>query len=293
MLLLELLFCLVLILALSTYWAATKRWWGSHRYRVRIIRRDCWITLAVATAVWLAIYLPRHSPQGHSQQSATMAGPRAAPTLAVPNLEIAVPNALATPVWPAPNTPIPGLNTTIGFEEAKEAEDDAPARLRCGAERWPVKTLSDADAANVNLNPVPATITELAALPAPASLPADHRIAAVELTTYAVRARLIEFKRESDDDFHLVIAEPNDREKTMIAEIPAPGCSNAAGRLAPPRREFVDRAILAAVAPFAHISSPTPAADARSFGCACVSLVAGSHSHLASSSRGNMARSST
>jgi hypothetical protein len=26
----------------------------------------------------------------------------------------------------------------------------------------------------------------------------------------------------------------------MIAEIPAPGCSDAAARLAPPRREFVD-----------------------------------------------------
>jgi hypothetical protein len=30
-------------------------------------------------------------------------------------------------------------------------------------------------------------------------------------------ARLFDFKRENDDDFHLVIAEPGDRSKTMIA----------------------------------------------------------------------------
>jgi hypothetical protein len=102
------------------------------------------------------------------------------------------------------------------------------------------ETLSDSDAAKVNFNPVPATISELTALPAPATLPNDHRIAPVGLTTYVVRARLIEFKRESDDDFHLVIAEPNDRDKTMIAEIPAPGCSKAEALLTLPRREFVD-----------------------------------------------------
>ena len=56
-----------------------------------------------------------------------------------------------------------------------------------------------------------------------------------------VRARLLDFKREHDDDFHLVIAEPGDRSKTMIAETPAPGCSKAETLLlVPPRRQFVD-----------------------------------------------------
>jgi hypothetical protein len=73
----------------------------------------------------------------------------------------------------------------------------------------------------LNLQAVPATITQLSALAPPADLPNDRRIAPAELTTYVVRARLLDFKRENDDDFHLVIAEPGDRSKTMIAEIPA------------------------------------------------------------------------
>jgi hypothetical protein len=68
---------------------------------------------------------------------------------------------------------------------------------------------------------VPTTISQLGALPPPPDLPNDRRIAPAELTTYVVRARLLDFKREHDDDFHLVIAEPGDRSKTMIAEIPA------------------------------------------------------------------------
>jgi hypothetical protein len=102
------------------------------------------------------------------------------------------------------------------------------------------KTLSDSDAGKVNFQPVPATITQLGSLPSPPHLPNDRRIAPVEFTSYAVRARLVEFKGESDDDFHLVVAEPGDRSKTMVAEIPAPGYSQAQALLGPPRREFVD-----------------------------------------------------
>jgi hypothetical protein len=93
------------------------------------------------------------------------------------------------------NTLIPGLNTTIGFEEAKQAEDDAPTQLRCGAAQWPVKTLSDADNCKVNFQPVPATITQLTSIPLPPDLPNDHRIAPVELTTFVVRARILDYKR--------------------------------------------------------------------------------------------------
>jgi len=221
MLAIGLLFCLILAAILSTYPSAGKRWWGTHGYRVRIIRRNCGLGLGAASALWLALYLPgRLSPI----------------RIAVPG----TPASIEAPAWSAPDAPIPGLRTTIGVEEARQAADDTPDQLRCGAERWSVKTLSDADSDKVSFQPVPTTITQLAALPAPTTLPNDRRIAPVELTTYVVRARLLGFKRESDDDFHLVIAEPADRNKTMIAEIPAPGCSKAQALLAPPRREFVD-----------------------------------------------------
>ncbi len=114
--------------------------------------------------------------------------------------------------------------------------------LLCGKERWLVKTLSDADASTVNLTPVASTVSDLVLLPTPAQLPQAHRIAPTELQVYKVRAVLIEFKREEDDDIHLVLADPADRSKTMIAEIPAPNCADT-GRvekmLETPRCEFV------------------------------------------------------
>jgi hypothetical protein len=74
---------------------------------------------------------------------------------------------------------------------------------------------------------VPATVANLDALPRPALLPDNRRAAPVELTTYTVRAVFLEIRDEADHDLHLVIADPGDQHKTMIAEIVDPGCSGA------------------------------------------------------------------
>ena len=111
-----------------------------------------------------------------------------------------------------------------------EATGDAPGSggEHCGTERWGVKTLSDGDAGRVNFSPVPATVTDLRALPAPGALPQASRIAPTELTTFSVTANVVEFKIETDLDIHLVIADPNDSSATMIAEFPnAADCSGA------------------------------------------------------------------
>ena len=42
------------------------------------------------------------------------------------------------------------------------------AEVSCGVERWAVKTLSDPDAVRVSFTPVPASVTQLRAIPAPA-----------------------------------------------------------------------------------------------------------------------------
>lgn len=100
--------------------------------------------------------------------------------------------------------------------------------LTCGVERWPVKTLSDSDAALVNFTPVASTVAELRALAAPSSLPQNSRIAPTELTTYSVTANLVEFKLEEDRDIHLVIADQGDPSQTMIVEFPdATVCAGA------------------------------------------------------------------
>ncbi len=101
--------------------------------------------------------------------------------------------------------------------------------VKCGTERWPVKTLSDSDATKVNLTPVAGTVADLRALTAPKSLPANKRVAPTELTTFSVTARVIEFKLEDDKDIHLVIADPGDAAKTLIVEFPDIGCQGAIG----------------------------------------------------------------
>ncbi len=145
---------------------------------------------------------------------------------------------------PAPvvfETPAPAVPTTS--ESFPGCEIEPAQALSCGAERWLVKTLSDPDAPKINWTPVSATVTELGSLPRPGSLPEDHRTPPVELQVYKVKAILTDFKREKDDDFHLVLVDPDNRAHTMVAEIPAPNCAEAEAikRLEAPRCEFLSQ----------------------------------------------------
>lgn len=96
----------------------------------------------------------------------------------------------------------------------------------CGTERWAVKTLTDAAASRVSLTPRATTIAALIALAAPNA--ATDRVAPVETTTWRLSGvRLVAFKREADQDIHLVIADASGRK--MIAEMPkTPDCDQAA-----------------------------------------------------------------
>ncbi len=94
--------------------------------------------------------------------------------------------------------------------------------------RWNIKTASDLDASRIRLGPVDATVGQLRALSVPAGLAGNTpRQDPVEFTVYRVRALLVEYREESDKDFHVVIAEPNDPSQTMIAEFPDPACPGA------------------------------------------------------------------
>jgi hypothetical protein len=98
----------------------------------------------------------------------------------------------------------------------------AISRSACGTERWSIKTMSDPQASNVNLTAHATTISALRAKSAPSSL-GTTRIAPVELTTYRIHARLVEFKSESDSDIHLVVADPSTGGQ-MIVEFPSSSC---------------------------------------------------------------------
>jgi len=95
----------------------------------------------------------------------------------------------------------------------------------CGTERWEVKTFTDADTGRVDLTPRIGTVTELRALSRPA-VTAEERRSPLERRTYRVRALLLGWKHErDDDDYHLVIADSAHPEATMIVEIPSPACA--------------------------------------------------------------------
>lgn len=108
-----------------------------------------------------------------------------------------------------------------------EARDDGKVQAggaSCGRERWDVKTATDPAAGQIKLDPKTATVGELGALPTTnPNNPDQPRDSGVESTVYRVTAELVEAKRESDSDFHLVL---RDGSATMIAEIPdAPACT--------------------------------------------------------------------
>jgi hypothetical protein len=100
-----------------------------------------------------------------------------------------------------------------------------PARTpaQCGVERWSVKTGTDPDAGLVSLSSVnPATIASLTAITTPTSLPDNNRVRPTEATVFVISATLVKYVRAYDSDYHMVLIDGVGR--TMIAEIPAPGC---------------------------------------------------------------------
>ena len=92
----------------------------------------------------------------------------------------------------------------------------------CGTERWSVKTAADDDRHHIDTTARDTSIRYLRVRRTPSYRPQTSRVAPVELTTYKVRARLVEYVREQDGDDHLVLEDSAGR--TIIAEIPDPSC---------------------------------------------------------------------
>src|SRR5882724_8320397 len=93
---------------------------------------------------------------------------------------------------------------------------------QCSGESWPVKIGTDADASLVNLSSTsPTTIAALAGISVPSTLPDSARVQPTETTVWVLNATLVKYVRSFDSDYHMVIS---DGTRTMIAEIPDPGC---------------------------------------------------------------------
>ena len=123
---------------------------------------------------------------------------------------------------------VPGGGHTAQLRAGAEAGEEHEAirsvhGALCGFERWPVKTLSDPQAREVDYAPRPATVRYLGSL---AARPGgqDSR-GPLEKRTFAVPARIVGVKREEDSDYHLILASGG---ATMIAEMPLLGCTAGA-----------------------------------------------------------------
>jgi hypothetical protein len=119
------------------------------------------------------------------------------------------------------------IAAAFGFAVAANGDPHAGTAVVCGHERWAVKTLSDPSAGQVNFTPQDTSIGRLRSKPDPHTTSSTPRLDGVEKTTYRVKARLLEFKREDDHDIHLVISVPSARSKTMIVEFPDTSCNGA------------------------------------------------------------------
>jgi hypothetical protein len=121
------------------------------------------------------------------------------------------------------NQPAKGAPSSGSASAASGAASSATVEpsIRCGKERWDIKTGTDPAAGAVDQNTVQkATIAQLDLLSPPPSPTA--RVPPVEETVYQVTATLDGYKTEADSDDHLVLDDGQGR--TMIAEIPAPDC---------------------------------------------------------------------
>src|SRR6476469_7011785 len=99
----------------------------------------------------------------------------------------------------------------------------ARVSAQCNSERWAVKTGTDQDVSQVNLNSnVSTTIQSLTALASPKSIPENKRINSTEKTVWVINATLVKFIHAYDSDYHMVLKDSAGR--TMIAEIPDPNC---------------------------------------------------------------------
>lgn len=134
--------------------------------------------------------------------------------------------------------------------------------VHCGTERWRIKTIFDSDAKHINFQPRRISVSELAAFPAPEVL--SYERADAEKQVYSVEAVLLGWKQETgqhgDRDFHLVLADPNDVTRTMIAEVPSGECEGACSSSQAQRFAEVRQALTAQLAePQAHFRRFTPA----------------------------------
>jgi hypothetical protein len=89
----------------------------------------------------------------------------------------------------------------------------------CGVDRQAIKVASDLLAKKIVLTAENVDISQLIASPV---IKTGKTRLAIEHYTYQIKAKIIGYKLEADQDYHIVIQQGKD---TMVVEAPAPECS--------------------------------------------------------------------
>ena len=97
-----------------------------------------------------------------------------------------------------------------------------PIFSQCGTERWDVKTLNDAEADDIDFTRVSSTVHKQLAFPKPAYHENNPRDP-TEKRVYKLNCKLVKYKEEDDDDWHLVVQDLTTNEQ-MVVEIPSLDC---------------------------------------------------------------------
>jgi len=114
----------------------------------------------------------------------------------------------------------------------KETTTESGESIKCGQERWGVKTLSDPDTSLINFDtPKLTTVTEQIHMERPEGSMQERQ--STETIEYEFDCNILGFKREKDQDFHIVVADLNTGER-MVIEIASPECESVkqSGRFA-------------------------------------------------------------
>lgn len=150
----------------------------------------------------------------------------------------------------------------VAGEYVVEKGFGAGGNQRCGVLRWPVKTMSDADAALVRRTPQGAAISTLRAFPAPKIRPQNGRANAIEETEFGVSGDVIKWGLEPDSDLHLVLADAGDSSKTIVLEVPDPACVAGAATAVRDSIAITRQNVLQALGPppigITRLSAPVP-----------------------------------
>jgi hypothetical protein len=140
--------------------------------------------------------------------------------------------------------------------------------MKCGQERWAIKTLTDSEAASVgNAAPQNTTVTALVGETAPARL--TNTRGPLEKQRFHLTALIVGWKIEAptsnensteaasdsssvpDHDFHIVIADPDNTRNQMIIEVPDPQCQAVCSS------EFLNQISQARSEVASHLGTPT------------------------------------